>query len=483
MKRIDNVVGDALRIPLFGLAILSGIGGCGSDSPGPSVGGAGPDPRTLSGGDLTIFDATSQAFSQPAPNLSAQSLALHLAGDVRFEDQFVTAGNPINPGLGPIFNNDACISCHNRDGRGRPVDSNGNATDQIFLRLSMSGNDPLTGGPLPVPGFGVQLQTRAVFGVAPEAKLHIGYQEVVGQYGDGGEYRLLRPAYTIANAYIPLPTEVMTSPRVAPPVHGMGLLEAIPEADIRGRADPSDSDGDGISGRVNEAWNVETGRIELGRFGWKANTPTLRQQNAAAYNEDIGVTTPTMPVESSAGQLQFDGIVDDPELEDAALSEVTFYVATLAVPARRDVDDPAVSRGEELFNNSLASGGASCASCHVPTQRTAGLAHLPAGLSAELADQTIHPYTDLLLHDMGDGLADGRPDFLANGREWRTPPLWGIGLTPVVNGHTRFLHDGRARSVEEAILWHGGEAQASSEAFRAMPKADRDSLIAFLMSL
>lgn len=435
---------------------------------------------------MTVFNATSEAFATPAPNLDEAGLELHLAGDLRFEEQFITAPSMNQPeldGLGPVFNADACISCHTKDGRGRPVTDAGEPTDQIFLRLSLADITGPNGGPAPVPGFGTQLQTDAVYGVVPEAVLQIDYTPIQGTYGDGTAYELRDPTYTIAMPYTVLPSDVLTSPRVAPPVHGTGLLEAVPESRLEAMADPQDLDGDGISGRVNRVWNPERGRTEVGRLGWKANNPTARQQAAGAYVDDMGITNPARPTESSAGQTQYDGLDDEPEIPEATLHEAAFYVQTLGVPARRDVNDPQVETGEALFNAPVAEGGAGCAGCHVTMHQTYAVDALPEGLAEVTAGQTIHPYTDLLLHDMGSGLADGRPDFEASGREWRTPPLWGIGLTEVVNGHSHFLHDGRARSLAEAILWHGGEAEAAKEAFRTMPAEDRDALIAFLRSL
>ena len=250
------------------------------------------------------------------------------------------------------------------------------------------------------------------------------------------------------------------------------MLEAVPDATILALADETDQNSDGISGKANLVWDVQKNGLSLGRFGWKANQPTLLQQVASAYNDDMGVTTSLLPRENSNGQLQHDGRNDDPELSNEILEAVTFYVQTLAVPARRDLDDPIVQRGEELFEV------AGCSGCHIPTLRTGVLPDVPA-----VSNQTIHPYTDLLLHDMGPGLADNRPDFRASGSEWRTPPLWGIGLIKTVNGHTNLLHDGRARGILEAILWHGGEADASREAVQQMSTSERDALIAFLESL
>ena len=211
----------------------------------------------------------------------------------------------------------------------------------------------------------------------------------------------------------------------------------------------------------------------IGRFGWKASQPTLQQQIDAAYLQDMGITTSLFPVEASAGQAgQDDGLDDDPELGDERVAAVTVYTQTLGVPARRGVNDPLVRQGEALFDS------IGCAGCHVPTVQTGVLVGVP-----QVSEQTIHPYTDLLLHDLGEGLGDGRPDFEATGREWRTPPLWGLGLADTVTAGTEYLHDGRARTVEEAILWHGGEAELSAGHFRALAAQARTAVLRFLHSL
>ena len=440
----------------------------------------------LSGGDTTVFDASSHAFSIPAPNLSPAALEKHLEGDVEFEAVFVTAPAVVNPGLGPIYNNISCINCHTRDGRGRPPGPNEKLVSLLF-RLSLpkptveEGADPASQQsqrrqtaqpPTPVPGFGTQLNNRAIYGKSPEGSVKIDYTEETLTTPDGTRVHLRYPNYTLTETYRPLPKNVEVSPRVAPVVFGLGLLEAIPEKTILAYADETDVNGDGISGKPNFVWDVVKKQYALGRFGWKANQPTLLQQVASAYHDDMGITTSLFLTENSAGQPQHTKHSATPEVSDDILEAVTLYVQTLAVPARRKHDDPQVKHGEQLFAQ------AQCASCHIPTLRTGVLIGVPS-----VSNQTIHPYTDLLLHDMGPGLADNRPDFRASGTEWRTPPLWGIGLVETVNGHTNFLHDGRARNLMEAILWHGGEAEASREATLQMSKTERDALIAFLKSL
>jgi CxxC motif-containing protein (DUF1111 family) len=431
--------------------------------------GANRDAHTaLSGGATTIFDATATAFSQGAPNLSGLSLAKHESGDAQFEVEFeATTGQP-NSGLGPVFDNVACEDCHEGDGRGRPP-IGAEQISSILFRASIAGRDP-HGGPNPVPGLGGQLQLRAVPGFVPDASALISYVTTNGTFTDGTQFHLRDPHYDISGQYVP--ANVLISPRVAPVVFGLGLLEAVPEGQIMAMADPKDHDRDGISGRPNYVWNAVKQRTEIGRFGWKANQPTLLQQTAGAYNGDMGITSSIFPSESCEGNPYPGCNRHAPEITDAAVQDVAFYTQTLAVPARRNLNDPKADEGEQLFYK------AGCAGCHAPTLRTGSLKGVP-----EVSNQVIHPYTDLLLHDMGPGLADNRPDFQASGQEWRTPPLWGIGLVQTVNGHTNFLHDGRAESLLEAVLWHGGEATRARERVRSFSADQRAALVAFLESL
>ena len=261
------------------------------------------------------------------------------------------------------------------------------------------------------------------------------------------------------------------SPRMARPVFGLGLLEAISENTLLDLEVAQMNEGI-VSGRINRVWDVESSSTKVGRFGWKANEPTVKQQSADAYHSDMGITSPLSSIESVHGTDADDGFADDPEISDEILSSVAFYIQTLGVPSARGIGDPVVEGGRLLFKQ------AGCTGCHVPQLRTGELEGVP-----EVSNQDIFPYTDLLLHDMGDGLADGRRDFLADGQEWRTAPLWGIGLTMLVNQHTFLLHDGRARDVNEAILWHGGEAEYSKTAYLNMSSEERVILLTFINSL
>ncbi|MEZ4911339.1 MAG: di-heme oxidoredictase family protein [Saprospiraceae bacterium] len=423
------------------------------------------------GGATSISGSFIQIFQQPSPNLNTEELEFHRASDRAFGDIFVTAPSEVNGGLGPVYNQNACESCHTSNGRS-PFPLDPNNLRGLLLRISMPGKG-VNGEPLSVPHFGGQLQNKALFNISPEGKISWMEHIETVKYADGEEITLTKPIFSITDTYVNLPSNILISPRIAPPVIGLGLLEAINEADIEALADIVDANNDGISGKPNKVWNYKESALTLGRFGWKAGQPTLLQQTAAAYNQDMGVTSSYFPIESSYGQDQADGQEDDPEIDDITLKAATFYPQSLAVPRRRNVDDAVVNAGKKLFKI------LNCHGCHNPMFVT--------GQHEEynfLSGQTIYPYTDLLLHDMGDGLADGRSEFDADGREWRTPPLWGLGLAKSVGGqNANYLHDGRAKTLEEAILWHGGEAEVSKNTFKTLSKNDRVAVVKFLESL
>lgn len=422
----------------------------------------------LSGGINTVFDQTSKAFGHQFPTMAGYNSLVHGMGDTQFEQTFVTAPAPVNSGLGTVYNNVSCISCHHNDGIGVPTA--GEDHSSLLIRISLPGHDEF-GGPLAVPGYGTQIQDKAVFGKKPEAKVLISYSYETYSFSDGETYQLRTPTYTLTNFYKPINTYLI-SPRLAPPVFGIGLLEAVPDEDIIALADPADVNHDGITGEPNYVWDPVSNSFKLGRFGWKANVATVLAQVAGAYNQDMGVTNNIFPIESSMGQPQGDILKDDPEISEEILKAVTFYIQTLAVPARRNVTDPSVLRGKQIFKD------AKCSNCHAETFTTGVNVAIP-----QLSNQIIHPYTDLLLHDMGEKLADNRPDFRAGGRDWRTSPLWGLGLYETVNYPAYYLHDGRARTIVEAIMWHGGEAQNSVDYFEKLTKIQRQDLLKFLKSL
>ena len=436
-----------------------------------------PDPPVLLGGQTSIFDRTSNAFSQPAPGLDRERELLFFVGNSFFNQNWVAApaSTEARDGLGPFFNSRSCAGCHIRDGRGRPPESDSELGTGLLLRLGVPGLSSVDGNPAHLT-YGGQLQDQAISGVPPEGRIVVDYVEMPGTLPDGTPYSLRKPTYRIVElGYGELGADLLASPRVAPHVIGMGLLEVVPESDIVARADPLDDDGDGISGRANHVWDVTLGAPALGRFGWKANQPSVRQQVAGAFAGDMGISTSLFANGECTESQELCRTAPTggaPEIADEDLEKVVLYTSSLAVPALRDPESSEVRRGIRVFDE------IGCAACHTPTLVTGTHATIPA-----LSSQTIHPYTDLLLHDMGLELADGRPDFEASGTEWRTPPLWGIGLIPTVNRHAYYLHDGRARGLVEAILWHGGEGQASRDRFAALSAEARGALLRFLESL
>lgn len=449
------------------LALVTVAGGCGGDGGGERA------DRALSGGEGTVDDTTGNAFALALKTLPSSERRAFQVGNSFFNRNWVTAPASATgrDGLGPTFNAQSCSSCHLHDGRGRPPEGPRDPERGLLLRLSAGD------APRPLRFYGSQLQDRAIAGVPAEGRIRISRRPVRGRYGDGTPFELQAPRYAVADgAFGPLPRDAQISPRVAPAVFGVGLLEAVPEAAVLEHADPADRDGDGISGRPNRVGGERGsgGGPVLGRFGWKANAATVKQQSASAFTGDIGITSPLFdeencpPGQRACARARTGG---SPEIDARTLERVTFYTRTLAVPARRSVGSSVTDAGERTFAR------IGCGSCHLPELRT-GDSDVKG-----LRDQLIRPYTDLLLHDMGPGLADGRPDGQATGSEWRTAPLWGIGLVPVVNRHTRFLHDGRARGLEEAILWHDGEGRASRERFRRLPARERRELVEFLESL
>lgn len=446
-------------------------------SAGTSCSGA-AIPDAALGGDTTRQDTSSNAFGLAAPKLSNEERRKFEIGDSFFTQNWVTApaSTEARDGLGPTFNAQSCSSCHIHDGRGAPPDPTGEKAHLgLLIRLSVPGEHPRTGAPLGDPNYGTQLQDRSVLGVPAEGDLTVSYKLVLGEYADGETFELREPVYQIVDlAFGQMANDIQMSPRLAPQIIGAGLLEAVPEETILALADPDDVDGDGISGRANYVWDARAGKMSLGRFGWKANVATVEQQIAGAFHGDIGITSSLIPDENCP-ETQTECVAapngGNPELSDSRLDAVTFYNRTLAVPAMRNPDDQAVRNGYALFSE------IGCAACHTPTLQTG-----PSDI-ATLSQQVIHPYTDLLLHDMGEGLADNRPDFAASGSEWRTPPLWGLGLIDEVSGHRFLLHDGRARTIQEAVLWHGGEAALAGEAFRRLSSDERADLLAFLEAL
>ncbi|MEN2393300.1 di-heme oxidoredictase family protein [Pseudomonas halotolerans] len=440
-----------------------------------------------SAGAATVRKSDQNAFSLPSANLPPSRRVDFAVGNSFFRSPWVIAPSTTTArdGLGPLFNTNACQNCHIKDGRGHPPAPDAASAVSMLVRLSIPDTPPYAKvieqlGVVPEPTYGGQLQDMSVPGVVPEGKVRVDYTPVPVRFDDGTVVELRKPHLQITQlGYGPMHPDTRFSARVAPPMIGLGLLEAIPEEAILANAQAQARENKGILGRPNQVWDDVQQKTVLGRFGWKAGQPNLNQQNVHAFSGDMGLTTSLRPFDDCT-DAQVDckhapngnGADGEPEVSDNILRLVLFYSRNVAVPARREVDSPQVLAGKNLFFQ------AGCQSCHTPKYTTSTNAAEP-----ELANQVIRPYTDLLLHDMGEGLADNRSEFKASGRDWRTPPLWGIGLTEAVGGHTQFLHDGRARNLLEAVLWHGGEAQAAQQQVLAFTAEQRAALLAFLNSL
>jgi CxxC motif-containing protein (DUF1111 family) len=474
--------------PSLFLLVASALGGC---DDAPRFAAAEPG-EARSGGSATVNRSDRNAFSLPSANLSPTRRLDFSVGNSFFRNPWVIAPSTTTArdGLGPLFNTNACQNCHIRDGRGHPPEPGANNAVSMLVRLSIPDEPGSTApayaerirrlGLTPEPVYGKQLQDMAIPGVTPEGRVRVVYDSMTVHFRDGTPAQLRRPTLQITQlGYGPMHPQARASARIAPPMIGLGLLEAIPEAAILANADPEDKKGTGITGTANRVWDDALQKTVLGRFGWKASQPGINQQNVHALASDMGLTS-SLATEDDCTPSQTaclnapDGKGPDgePEVSDNILRLITFYTRNLGVPARRDVADPQVLEGKNLFFK------AGCQQCHTPQFNTCADAAEP-----ELANQVIRPYTDLLLHDMGEGLADNLSEFQASGQQWRTPPLWGIGLTATVSGHTQFLHDGRARNLMEAVLWHGGEALPAQRQVLAFDAQQRAALLAFLNSL
>ena len=447
------------------------------------------------GGKATVNKKrNSNSFSHASANLEFSRQMGFSLGNALFKKVWIAspASTLASDGLGPLFNAPSCQRCHLKDGRGHPPTANfpqDNAISMI-MRLSIppqtkNQHEALASGRLGVikePIYGGQLQDLAVTGSLSEGKIHITYKEQLIELKGGEKVSLRHPTYTIRHTnYGSLHPQTMMSVRVAPPMIGLGLLEAISASDTLSLADPDDANNDGISGKANQVWDVIKQDTSLGRFGWKAGQPNLPQQNADAFSGDLGIANPLFKnLWGDCSQAQVTCIKaphggspqhDNVEISKESMELVNFYSRNLALQKRHQVNSPNVLAGKKLFYQS------GCVDCHQPSYTTSKKSAI------EQSEQRIWPYTDLLLHDMGRGLADRRPEFMATGFEWRTAPLWGIGLTQTVNKHSFFLHDGRARSLLEAIIWHGGEAHKSQQKVVNMTPQERRLLIHFLKSL
>lgn len=408
------------------------------------------------GGDLTSDLPGRNAIQVNAPNVSDEARRImQLEGFGIFHGRFGR-----KQGLGPLFAHAQCSGCHIDNGRGPTKFSRApGAGSSMIVKVSLPGLQK-NGAPKDVPGVGEQLSDHAIPGLKPNAEIALKWIPIKGFYPDGTPYSLRRPDLKYKIIKSPR-LRTVSSLRMTPPVIGPGLLEAIPDSEILKNSDPYDLNGDGISGRPNYVLDLRTGKKAIGRFGFKASHINVEQQSAAALIHDMGISNPIFPDKQKGTELS-------PE----QLNLLTLYQKLAGVPRARKQDDPQVIAGKILFQT------VGCDDCHVMTMRTKNYT------DPELSNQEIHPLTDLLLHDMGKDLADKRAEFSAKGSEWRTTPLWGLGFSNrLAKGKAKFLHDGRARSIEEAILWHGGEAANSATNFKNLTAQQRKDLLAFLDSL
>lgn len=433
--------------------------------------------------------------SRPAQNIRSEQLMDFAVGRSLFKKLWIAAPSTTkaSDGLGPLYNARSCFQCHINAGRGQ-IPTEDKRAVSIFMRLSIPAQNSAQQYALATqqknviaePNYGTQLQNFAVTGLAGEGELKINYSDVSVTLAGGETIILHKPDYQVIDlSYGDLHPDTMMSPRIAPQLIGMGILNDISQQDILTWSDPDDSNQDGISGKPNYVWSRALKKLMLGRFGYKAAVATLDEQNQRAFVGDIGLSTPLFPQgwgDCSEKQQKCrlaphgnDTSQDNLEAPKKVIDAVLYYTRNLPIPAQRDSNDADVKAGQQQFAQ------LGCANCHRPSYLFDKKANKQT--NKQINKQTISPYTDMLLHDMGEGLADHRPEAKATGKEWRTAPLWGIGLTEYINGHHYYLHDGRATTLQEAILWHGGEAEQSRNKYRQLNKKSRQTLLTFLGSL
>lgn len=430
----------------------------------------------LSAGTSTSFTFTSVAFDTPSDWASEGDLYQRfLSGDGLYDTPRVSGDGPYG-GLGPLYVGYSCGSCHNNAGRTKSTlftdGGSGKYGFSSFLTFFRSRNDQN------FQDYGRVLHDQAIYGSTPEGKLEVVYTEETFTLDDGEEYSLITPHYSITNWYADsiAAEDIIISVRTPLRHVGMGQMLAINQDEVQALANQQYPEY-GISGKIN--WVTERGVLQMGLSGHKASHADLTVE--LGFSSDMGVTNHRYPEEVFYGQPQDDDDDYDESIQISTedMADVDFYLQSLGVPARRQVDDAEVIEGEKMFYR------AKCNLCHTPTLHTkpAGTTLINGDAIPWLGNQTVHPYSDYLLHDMGPELGDDYSQGSATGDEWRTTPLWGLGLQEVVNGHTHFLHDGRARDYVEAIMWHGGEGDVSRKLFSAMAKEERDALIKFLRTL
>lgn len=434
-------------------------------------------------------------FSQPDSALGSEQKLDWVVGRAMFRRLWVTApaSTQAADGLGPLYNARQCNACHPNNGRGGIRDNAEIAPVSLLLKVDRPAKTDeekqliVSGSALNIPDalYGIQLQTAAIAGHESEAEIRVNYEPLIVKLAGGDKATLRQPSYHPAYSHYGKPdADMRLSPRIAPQLIGLGLLEKIPETVLLDSEDPQDENQDGISGRANRVNNGKDETLVVGRFGHKAGLASVDAQTQAAFSTDLGISTPLHPAGfgdctelQSACMRAPDGNSEryqNLEANQQVVDLVNLYVKHLAVPPQRIKVTRDYHQGKKLFNT------LGCIKCHTAEYQisTEGSSSV-----SKQKDQSIYPYTDLLLHDMGDALADYRSEGRADGHEWRTAPLWGIGLAKQVNPNAGFLHDGRARSILEAILWHGGEAETQRDAVVALPPALRLQLIKFIESL
>lgn len=435
------------------------------------------DPAELSAGTSTVFMSSIFAYDTPAPWVTGSLLDRFNAGDRLYDDPRTSdQGDPLQGGLGPLYVGFSCGSCHKNAGRTySTLFSDGGSgqygfSSQLVFISRQNGRF--------FRQYGRVLHDQAIYGALPEGKLKVTYQEEEFEFPDGEKYYLQTPKYSIVEWYADsiAPEDLIIDVRVPLRHVGMGQIMALDHDELQRLAAQSNYPEYGISGRLN--YIAERNKRYLGVGGNKAQHADLTVE--LGFSSDLGVTNDRFPLEVGEGQSQNIGFSHyGIQVSTRDMEDVDLYMSALGVPARRNVNNKTVKQGEENFYR------AKCHLCHIPTLHTRqdAVALLNGTRLPWLSGQTIHPYSDFLLHDMGPGLDSHYKSGLAEGYEWRTTPLWGAGLQETVNGHTNFLHDGRARNFIEAIMWHDGEGAVSKELFKRMSKEDRDALVMFLRTL
>ena len=424
-----------------------------------------------------LFNDKNSSLLKPVNNLTDEDYDKFMLGKSFFTIPWVEAPSvtTARDGLGPLFNANSCISCHPSNGRGVLFNKDGFVSRSLIAKLSIKSNDLKEHkeslkykGFVPNGIYGEQLSINAIHGIDFEGKIKVDFEELDITFPDGEKQVLLKPKYSLENLnYGVISNDTNISYRLASTLNGVGLIELILDNDILKNVDENDSNRDGISGKANYVYSNITKKEELGKYTWKAGVYSLKEQIASAAHNDMGLTTSIFPYENCTSvQKECNNAPkarNKIDLPDERLDAITFYLKNLKAYSPKITNE--YKEGLEIFEQ------ISCAKCHISSFET------KKGFK-------VYPYSDFLLHDMGEELSDGKVEFMALAQEWRTAPLWGLALHEKINKEKpRLLHDGRARSFQEAILWHGGEALNSKENYMNLPKEKREKLLKFLEEL